>query len=848
MSLQEEAYRRVLGDKIVPGKSLEQQVYELFLSEGLGGAFNTITGDPMDNVALNAAFTAITGEIGGVKGDLSTLQGNLGGKQNALTQGAGIVISGDTISVDFTGYVTTTALGTALGAYLPLLATGDNGCTALSNVDGQGGFRAVTEQSGQNTKLTIFTHSSADSPIMGGIGGEYLDTSSEDSVRLLWANDAGGNIGLYLIRGEELPTSVSQLSADNAVLNKGEIVALIETLSVAGGLQIPQAISKESNLPSASTAADGAYYYISEMDVTAPGKTGKAWKNDAVQTASWQVLADKDEFFVPDESWITLTADGKLTLTSAVQGWINTALQPARIVQNLSAPNATTIPSTSAMTIALALKQDKVQQGANITITGSTIHAKARRPARVVIASSDMGYTAYDCDYLCNGVNDSAQFAAAVAAIPSTGGEILILEGAYLLTSPWVVEKSGVRIVGRGPGTKILKTGPSNSPLNESTAKTNNAIIYVGGNGCSIEDMEVGDQMEASESGLSIGIAVNVSEICTVRNVVFRNVRSLTYGLQAFSGASVRIRDCVFRNRSTAGDCIGVYSSGANISVLGCDIQASASGDNNSAIGVFVLSSDSGSRVVDCEITVSGRNANGVLSSLSSFNMEVGGCKIDVTGTGGVNTFISGVVLIQGTNHSVHDNHIFVNGSSEASILAPDICGISVTTAHKSICLGNVISVAGNGGVPTGISISTTTNVVCDGNYVSASASGTKDAIAMYLNGCGHSILTNNILSPYVPSGGGYAYGVYITQSAQNLISFRGGAGSATLKGFGIWSIGTNNTYNRITNCDFRYWTQNGGNAYTTSGTSNTTLSGTTTTSATLTSMGSGTVAGLNIV
>lgn len=54
-----------------------------------------------------------------------------------------------------------------------------------------------------------------------------------------------------------------------------------------------------------------------------------------------------------------------------------------------------------------------------------------KRISRFVIGTSTAGWTSDDCDYLCNGSNDNTIFSNAINALPSYGGEILILDGTY---------------------------------------------------------------------------------------------------------------------------------------------------------------------------------------------------------------------------------------------------------------------------------------------------------------------------------------------------------------------------------------------------------------------------------
>lgn len=90
---------------------------------------------------------------------------------------------------------------------------------------------------------------------------------------------------------------------------------------------------------------------------------------------------------------------------------------------------------------------------------GGGTGGSGKRYARIVIGTSTAGWTASDCDYLCNGTNDSTQFTNAITALPG-GGEIVLLDGTYQLNSNVDIEKS-CTIRGAGLGANI--TASSNS-------------------------------------------------------------------------------------------------------------------------------------------------------------------------------------------------------------------------------------------------------------------------------------------------------------------------------------------------------------------------------------------------
>lgn len=86
-----------------------------------------------------------------------------------------------------------------------------------------------------------------------------------------------------------------------------------------------------------------------------------------------------------------------------------------------------------------------------------------RRPARVVVGSSAAGYTAVDCDYLCDGTADQLEINAALAALPDSGGDVLLLDGTYKLADSIAFAKSNACLRGAGGAVIDLSADASYS-------------------------------------------------------------------------------------------------------------------------------------------------------------------------------------------------------------------------------------------------------------------------------------------------------------------------------------------------------------------------------------------------
>jgi hypothetical protein len=99
--------------------------------------------------------------------------------------------------------------------------------------------------------------------------------------------------------------------------------------------------------------------------------------------------------------------------------------------------------------------------------------------ATKVVATSQAGYSTNQVDYLCNGSNDAAQINAAIAALPSTGGRVVLLEGTYNITATLNLSKDNMTFEGMGKKSTILKVMDDNLAC----------LLYITGNRMAIQNI-----------------------------------------------------------------------------------------------------------------------------------------------------------------------------------------------------------------------------------------------------------------------------------------------------------------------------------------------------------------------
>ena len=105
-----------------------------------------------------------------------------------------------------------------------------------------------------------------------------------------------------------------------------------------------------------------------------------------------------------------------------------------------------------------------------------------RRVARLVVGNAAAGWTEADCDYLCPSKgSDNEAINAAIQALPSGGGEIVLLDGTYELTMAGSVmmDRDNVTLRGNGPATEVYHH------------YVGEPAVWVKGKGCTVRDIKV---------------------------------------------------------------------------------------------------------------------------------------------------------------------------------------------------------------------------------------------------------------------------------------------------------------------------------------------------------------------
>ena len=140
-------------------------------------------------------------------------------------------------------------------------------------------------------------------------------------------------------------------------------------------------------------------------------------------------------------------------------------------------------------------------------ILGQT--SSGKRVCRFTVGTSTSGWTSADCDYLCDGTADQVEINAAIQALPSTGGDVVILDGTYNIAATIAMNKANVKLSGNGAATVLKRM------WNSSTYEGVINITATNG-GCCVENLQIDGNNATYTSNFSRGIYLSNSDNNTI--------------------------------------------------------------------------------------------------------------------------------------------------------------------------------------------------------------------------------------------------------------------------------------------------------------------------------------------
>ena len=383
---------------------------------------------------------------------------------------------------------------------------------------------------------------------------------------------------------------------------------------------------------------------------------------------------------------VTITTDPEPTAdsTNPVQsGGVYTALQgkqalltgtTGQIVGFSDSGTATPIPMPTANDIG-AVPTSRTVNGkalsSNITLTAADVGAgPGKRTARFTVGTSAAGWTASDCDYLCDGTDDQVEINAAIQALPTTGGEVVVLDGTYNITAAISVDKDNVKLSGNGAAT-VLKRMWNNSGSRYDGIVN---IIAVNGN-CDVESIFFDGNK--TYFGSSYNCAINITNEQASGILLYQSNNTIRGCKIQNSFYGIRCSGMTQNNTITGNTCnnnavgITIDNNSTNNTITGntCNnnVNYGITIDNNSTnntitgntcnnnvnYGIYLVSNSTNN-------TITGNTCNnndiGIAIDNNSTNNTITGntCNNNLTGIyiSGYNNTITGNTCIRGTGSS----------------------------------------------------------------------------------------------------------------------------------------------------------------------------------------------------
>ena len=274
------------------------------------------------------------------------------------------------------------------------------------------------------------------------------------------------------------------------------------------------------------------------------------------------------------------------------------------------------------------------------------------RPATQVVAATDADNESKEAaDFKCDGVDDEVQINAAIAALPATGGIVLLTEGTFTLGAATPISlASNLWLRGSGGGTILRPAGGSSgSYAILNAAATVSQLI--------VSDLEI----DGNKAAMSVARGHDAIGLVSPANICLQ--RLFIHDLSALAGTGRGVQ------LSGTGSAIVI----AEVDVLAC---------NGNGMNLVSSASPSFLRLIGCRIFQAG--LSGVLLDANGAVIEA--CHFQQAGT-------ADGLSISGSSNIVRG----------CTAVANDDRGLLLTTlANQCIAEGNILSGNGQAGLQVG--------------------------------------------------------------------------------------------------------------------------------------------------
>lgn len=558
-------------------------------------------------------------------------------------------------------------------------------------------------------------------------------------------------------------------------------------LITGAAVDVKFAIANTASTPTLNVNNTGAKY-IKKYGATAP--SAYMWQAGAVV----RFVYDGTYWIMQNGTTATNTYYGVTKLNTAVNSTSTSeAATPSAVKQAYDKANAA-IPKAQ-----IAVPNGVASLGTDGKVPPEQIPDRlVQRTCRFVVGTSTAGWTATDVDYLCDGTADDVKINAAIRALPSTGGEIVILDGEYSITSAILLNKDGVSLVGNGHSTVLRK-------MKDGSVTGINSVVRVESSGNMIKDLNIDgnkDTYSSSSSGILLYNSSNTIVTC------ISSTNNTANGIYMTGG---------FNNIISESDCSNNDNMGIAISNSKNNMTTGNKCYDNSNYGISIGTNSNCNRIENNHCY---NNAYGINLSANSDNIVA--CNIcDSNSEDGIRVYENAVNQIIANNTCITNRFgIFVFKNSNIT-LNGNTCNYNSTDGIRMYSgqdncriTGNTCSNNNNNGMQVYV-----VNTVIDGNtcnynnahgidmYESANSTMTSNTCnnnvryGMYMYGCtNNSVVGNTCIRgtglPEDYTEAQYTIRIEHSKSKGNLIAYNNIMGKNYINLGGTENLFVDNKYN----------------------------------------------------
>lgn len=322
-------------------------------------------------------------------------------------------------------------------------------------------------------------------------------------------------------------------------------------------------------------------------------------------------------------------------------------------------------------------------------MTGKMYHAykPGRGTTLFVAASNANALSKFMADYICDGTADQVEINAALAALPTTFGKVLLSEGQFNLAAPISFTRTNSELSGMGWGTILRVIDAGGAPINITIVNVNQA-------NCLVHNFKL-DGNKANNAGATSMIGVGLlANNCILENVWV--VNSKAYGIYTDNGSSGHlVQSCISEGSDTSNyllrsgttnvgriiSCISKTGAAGYSFDLGSYNVVSCLAHGSSGTGFLVSSADTS--LVGC--VSEGNTGLGV--SIGAARCKIMSCDVRNNAGGGISTSGSGTFV------SILGNSIYLNTSGSGIDINTTDCAVKGNTVTQNAQHG--IRVAG---------------------------------------------------------------------------------------------------------------------------------------------------------